>query len=172
MQTLDHAWGLAEPPPEAGLTALVVGPELAFFALVLSPLVRKVLYLDWDAARLASAERFLGGLDNVGFRLVNGSHLPLPAESVDMAFTFLPQESGPLAAPADVARVLKPGGRLYVLRSASANPHAFDQFLADLGLELVQEIGPLLSAPLVLVYGRKFPARRDRRSAAASAPSR
>ncbi len=103
-----------------------VGAGTGFMAAGLAPLVRTVHVLDGSAAMLEVARRNLARFDNVVFQKADGQSLPLPDESVDVVFAnmYLHHCPDPLAAIREMARVLKPGGRL-VITDMDAHDHTW-----------------------------------------------
>jgi ubiquinone/menaquinone biosynthesis C-methylase UbiE len=155
MQTLNRALDLVKGSLEPEMTVLVIGPGMASLAVTLAPQVRKVLYLDWEASRLALAERLVGNLDNVGFRLLSGPTLPVPAESADMMFALGPWESERMPSLADLARILRPGGRLCLFHDAESGAEELRNTLVALGFEAMQTALPGPVAPYPIIYVRK-----------------
>jgi arsenite methyltransferase len=98
------------------MTVVDVGSGTGFMAAGLAPLVSHVYVLDGSAAMLDMARRNLADLTNVEFRQTDGHILPLPDASVDAVFAnmYLHHCPDPLAAVLEMARVLKPGGRLAI----------------------------------------------------------
>jgi ubiquinone/menaquinone biosynthesis C-methylase UbiE len=166
MQTLSHALNLTDSPVEPGTTAVVIGRGAVFLALTLSPLVRKILCLDRNSTRLASAERALSALDNVGFRLIDSSSLPVPSESADMVFALEPLDGEGVAGLPDLVRTLRPGGRLYLAPAPALQTTLLRQVLGSLGLDAVQEVGIGLPILPSVVHGRKPIVLPDPQSAA------
>ncbi|MCC7355474.1 MAG: methyltransferase domain-containing protein [Anaerolineae bacterium] len=156
MQALNRALDLVIGSLEPEMTVLVIGPGMVSLAVTLAPLVRKVLCLDWEVSRLALAEHSVGNLDNVGFRLLNGPVLPVPDESADVTFAVGPLEPGCIMSSlADLARILKPGGRLYILHDAEAGAEDLRDTLITLGLDATQEVLPESASPHTIIYVRK-----------------
>jgi ubiquinone/menaquinone biosynthesis C-methylase UbiE len=155
MQTLNYALDLVKGSVEPDMMVLVIGPGMASLALALAPLVRKVLCLDWDVSRLALAEHSLGDLDNVGFRLLNGPALPVPDESADIMFALGPLDLQRVPAPSDLARVLRQGGRLYILQTTENSMDELRSKLATQGLDAVQDEHPEPLLPRAIIYVHK-----------------
>ncbi len=103
-----------------------VGTGTGFLAAGLAPLVSKVYALDGSPAMLEVARRNLAGLSNVIFRLSDGSALSLGDASLDAVFAnmYLHHCPDPAAAIRELARVLKPGGRL-VITDMDRHDHAW-----------------------------------------------
>ncbi len=100
--------------PEA--TVADVGAGTGFIAQGLAPRVAKVYVIDNSPEMLAVARKNLAAFENVEYRLADGMRLPLPDASLDaiLANMYLHHVSDPLAAIHEMARVLKPGGRLVI----------------------------------------------------------
>ena len=98
------------------MTVADVGSGTGFMAAGLAPLVSHVYVLDGSAAMLDVARSNLAAFTNVAFRQTDGHILPLPDASVDAVFAnmYLHHCPDPAAALREMARVLKPGGRLVV----------------------------------------------------------
>jgi arsenite methyltransferase len=93
-----------------------VGAGTGYMAAGLAPLVKQVYVLDGSPAMLEVARKNLSGLRNVVFQQADGASLPLPDASLDAIFAnmYLHHMLDPLAAIYEMARLLKPGGRLVI----------------------------------------------------------
>jgi ubiquinone/menaquinone biosynthesis C-methylase UbiE len=137
------------------MVAADVGSGTGFVAAGLAPLVSRVYVLDGSAAMLDVAKSNLAGCANVEFRQTDGHILPLPDASVDVicANMYLHHCTDPLAAIREMARVLKPGGRL-AITDMDAHDHAWmREEMADewLGFDRRQVKAWLRAADLVNV---------------------
>jgi arsenite methyltransferase len=115
------------------MVAADVGAGTGFIAAGLAPLVRKVYVLDGSPKMLAVARQKLQTFNNLEFRQADGQALPLPDGSVDAVFAnmYLHHTSEPLTAIQEMARILRPGGRL-VITDMDAHPYAwFKEEMAD-----------------------------------------
>jgi len=113
-----------------------VGAGTGFIAQGLAPLVAKVYALDNSPEMLDVARRNLSAFQNVEFRLADAATIPLPDASVDAAFAnmYLHHAPDPAAAIREMARLLKPHGRL-VITDSDKHEHAWlRQEHADLWL--------------------------------------
>jgi len=115
-----------------------VGAGTGFMAAGLAPLVSKVYVLDGSTAMLDVARRNLAHAKsgNVEFHEADGQSLPLPDGSVDAVFAnmYLHHCPDPLAAIREMARVLKPGGRLVITDADAHNYEWMRQEMADVWL--------------------------------------
>lgn len=132
-----------------------VGAGTGFLSAGLAPHVAKVHVLDGSPAMLAVARKNLAAFTNVEFHLTDGLALPLPDSSMDAVFAnmYLHHCPDPLAAIREMARPLKPGGRL-VITDLDAHGHAWmKDEMADvwLGFERDLMVGWLRAAGLVNV---------------------
>ncbi len=101
-------------------------------AAALAPFVRRVIAIDGSAAMLAAARVRLSGITNVELRRGDLEALPIDDDLLDAATLTLvlhhvPQ---PEAAIAEVARVLRPGGRLLLVDML---PHDRDHYRQQMG---------------------------------------
>jgi ubiquinone/menaquinone biosynthesis C-methylase UbiE len=132
-----------------------VGAGTGFIAAGLAPHVAKVYVLDGSEAMLAQARRNLAAYDNVVFEVSEGSALPLPDQSVDAAFAnmYLHHCPDPAAAIREMARILRPGGRLIITDMDKHDHEWMRTEMADewLGFERAQVKGWLRDAGLVNV---------------------
>ncbi|MCX7668536.1 MAG: arsenite methyltransferase [Anaerolineae bacterium] len=105
-----HAWLRPE------MCVADVGCGTGFLAAGLAPLVAKVYALDGSAAMLEVARRNLAAFANIVYLTTDGSALPLPEASVDavLANMYLHHCPDPAAAIREMARLLRPGGRLVI----------------------------------------------------------
>jgi arsenite methyltransferase len=108
------------------MVAADVGAGTGFITAGLAPLVQKVYVLDGSPHMLAVARHNLQIFDNLEFKLADGLALPLPDGSLDAVFAnmYLHHIPEPLAAIRELARVLRPGGRL-VITDMDAHPYAW-----------------------------------------------
>jgi SAM-dependent methyltransferase len=108
---VEHALGRTDL---AGLDALDVGCSAGFIADELASAGARTTGVDIDEPGLARARERFG--DRVDFRLARGEALPLPDESVDLVVLNHIYEHvvDPDAVLADIHRVLRPGGVLYL----------------------------------------------------------
>jgi SAM-dependent methyltransferase len=86
-------------------------------AEVLAPFVKGVVAIDESEAMLSAARRRVSHLDNVEVRAGGLEELPLQTAALDGAVMFLVLHhiEAPAAALCEVARVMRPGGRLVVV---------------------------------------------------------
>lgn len=85
--------------------------------LRLAQRVAKVLAVDASPEMLAAAKRRTRALSNVELHRADLAELPLPDESCDAALLLLAltHVAAPAAAVAEMARILKPGGRAVIV---------------------------------------------------------
>lgn len=97
-----------------GLTAVDVGCSAGFIADELALAGASTTGVDIDEPGLARARERFG--ERVDFRLARGEALPMPDESVDIAVLnhIYEHVADPEAVVADIHRVLKPTGVLYL----------------------------------------------------------
>ncbi len=115
------------------MTVADVGSGTGFMAAGLAPLVSQVYVLDGSAAMLDRARSNLADLTNVEFRQTDGHTLPLPDASMDAVFAnmYLHHCPDPIAALREMARVLKPGGRLVITDMAAHSHEWMREEMAD-----------------------------------------
>lgn len=108
------------------MVAADIGCGSGFITAGLVSLVREVICLDGSAAMLAKARENLKDFNNITYQQADGLSLPLPDWSVDAVFAnmYLHHCPDPLAALREMARILRPGGRL-VITDMEAHPHAW-----------------------------------------------
>jgi ubiquinone/menaquinone biosynthesis C-methylase UbiE len=130
-----------------------VGAGTGFLSAELARLVERVYLLDASPEMLAVARKNLSAFKNVIFHQAEGLSLSLPDGSLDAVFAnmYLHHCTDPLAAVREMARLLKPGGRL-VITDLQAHDHTWMQTeMADvwLGFERAQVQQWLQQAGLV-----------------------
>jgi ubiquinone/menaquinone biosynthesis C-methylase UbiE len=98
----------------------------------LAPFVARVVAVDASAAMLQAAKKRLHGFDNVDLRRGDLESLPIDDGRLDAAtlMLVLHHVPDPGRAITDVARVLKPGGRLVVVDML---PHDRDSYRQQMG---------------------------------------
>jgi arsenite methyltransferase len=103
-----------------------VGAGTGYMAAGLAPLVREVHAFDASPAMLARARENLKAHHNIVFHEADGLSLPFPDGSLDAVFAnmYLHHCPDPLAAIREMARLLRPGGRL-VITDMDAHPYAW-----------------------------------------------
>ncbi len=141
--------------PAARATVVDVGCGTGFLAAGLAPLAAEVHCVDASPAMLAEARRNLSAFVNVRYHRADGAGLPLASASVEAAVAnmYLHHCPEPAQALREMARVLKPGGRL-VLTDMEEHAEAWlREEMADLWPGFAQEAvrGWLLGAGLTEV---------------------
>ena len=113
-----------------------VGCGTGFMAEALAPLVARVHAIDSSPEMLRVAQRQLAQFDNVEYHLVEGQVLPLPEASLDALFAnmFLHHAPDPAEAIAEMAVLLKSGGRLIITDLDTHNREWLHEEMADLWL--------------------------------------
>jgi SAM-dependent methyltransferase len=98
----------------------------------LAPFVREVVAIDDSAAMLAAARDRLSQFDNVSVRSGYLEKLPLDDMSLDavVVFLVLHHVSEPGAAFREIARVLRPGGRMLLI---DMTPHDREDYRQRMG---------------------------------------
>lgn len=101
-------------------------------AETIAPHVRRVVAVDGSADMLDAARTRLHGLPNVDIRQGDLEALPLDAEALDAAVLslVLHYSPDPARALAEVARVLRPGGRLLIVDML---PHERQEYQQQMG---------------------------------------
>jgi ArsR family transcriptional regulator len=119
---------LAHPEWTVGDLGCGTGPLSA----ALAPFVARVIAVDASAAMLQAARKRLQHLDNVDLRRGDLEALPIDDGRLDLATIMLVLHHVPAPAEAigEVARVLKPGGRLVVVDML---PHDRDIYRQQMG---------------------------------------
>jgi arsenite methyltransferase len=108
------------------MTAADIGGGTGFISAGLAPLVHKVHLVDASQPMLEVARQNLAQYSNVEFHHADGLTLPLPDGSVDVVFAnmYLHHCPEPLAAIQEMARLLRPGGRL-IITDLDSHSHAW-----------------------------------------------
>ena len=103
-----------------------IGSGTGFVAAGLALLARRVHVVDGSAEMLDVARDNLSAFDNVEYHLADGQSLPFAEKSLDAIFAnmYLHHTVDPLAALTEMARVLRPGGRL-VITDMDAHPYGW-----------------------------------------------
>jgi ubiquinone/menaquinone biosynthesis C-methylase UbiE len=91
-----------------------VGTGTGFVIQGLAPRFAQVYGFDHSAEMIAVAAHNLAAFNNVKLQQAHGDRLPLPDQAVDAVFgnMYLHHASDPATAIAEMARLLRPGGRL------------------------------------------------------------
>jgi ubiquinone/menaquinone biosynthesis C-methylase UbiE len=107
---------LAKAYLHPNMTVADVGAGTGFVAAGLAPLVKRVHVLDGSPEMLAVARQNLAAFANVNFHLAESLTLPLETGHLDAVFAnmYLHHCPAPQAAIREMARLLRPGGRLII----------------------------------------------------------
>jgi ArsR family transcriptional regulator len=102
---------------DADLVVGDLGTGTGALAAALAPLVSRVIAVDESAGMIKAARERLRGAPNVELRVGTIEALPLDSELLDLAFIVLVLHhvGDPARAVEEVARVLKPGGRVVMV---------------------------------------------------------
>jgi ubiquinone/menaquinone biosynthesis C-methylase UbiE len=103
-----------------------MGAGTGFLSEALAPLVRKVFLVDASESMLQQAQKNLSRFTNLEYRVADGTHIPLPDESIDAVFAnmYLHHCPQPLTAIKEMVRILRPGGRL-TLTDLDEHPYSW-----------------------------------------------
>jgi ubiquinone/menaquinone biosynthesis C-methylase UbiE/DNA-binding MarR family transcriptional regulator len=115
---------------------------------VLAPFVKHVVAVDASAAMLHAAKRRLHGFDNVDLRRGDLEALPIDDARLDAATVMLVLHhvADPGRALNEVARVLKPGGRLITVDMLPHDRESYRQQMGHVWLGFSEEhVGRLLN---------------------------
>jgi ArsR family transcriptional regulator len=109
--------------------------------LALAPFVARVVAVDSSAAMLQAARKRLHGLDNIDLRRGELEALPIDDERLDAAtlMLVLHHVPEPTHALAEVARVLKPGGRVLVVDMLPHDRESYRQQMGHVWLGFAEE---------------------------------
>lgn len=131
------AAGLIDPDSRVG----DLGCGTGRLAEALSPFVEQIVAVDGSAEMLAAAAGRLAGQSNVKLRRGELEALPIDASSLDAAVLTLTlhHSAEPARVFTEVARVLKPGGRLLLLDMLPHNHEEYRQQMGHLWLGFSEE---------------------------------
>ncbi|HLE13337.1 MAG TPA: methyltransferase domain-containing protein, partial [Anaerolineales bacterium] len=103
-----------------------LGAGTGFISEGLAPLVATVHVVDNSPEMLVVARQNLAQFNNIEYHLADGASIPLPDASVDavLANMYLHHAPDPFAAIQEMARILRPGGRL-VITDSDEHPYAW-----------------------------------------------
>ncbi|MDR1989555.1 MAG: class I SAM-dependent methyltransferase, partial [Acidobacteriaceae bacterium] len=109
-----------------------LGCGTGHLAAALAPFVRRVIAVDASAAMLHAARKRLQGLETVDLRRGDLEALPLDTAELDAAVLMLVLHhvADPARALAEVARAVRPGGRLVLVDML---PHDRDHYRSTMG---------------------------------------
>jgi len=101
---------------QAGQTAADIGAGTGFISEGLLRRGLRVVAVDQSAAMLAEMQRKFASFAGIDYRLGEAESLPLPNGAVDYVFAnmYLHHVASPPAAIKEMARLLKPGGKLVI----------------------------------------------------------
>jgi ubiquinone/menaquinone biosynthesis C-methylase UbiE len=154
--------GLADPAWVVGDLGCGTGQVTA----ALAPFVGEVISIDSSPAMLQAAKRRLQGLDNVTLRRGDLESLPVDDSRLDLAtlMLVLHHVPEPDKALAEVARTLKPGGRVVIVDMLPHDRESYRHQMGHLWLGFAdQEIRRLL-ATAGFVHTRLVPLPPDPRA--------
>jgi ubiquinone/menaquinone biosynthesis C-methylase UbiE/DNA-binding transcriptional ArsR family regulator len=117
---------------DAGWTVGDLGCGTGQVSAALAPFVARVIGVDASGAMLQAAKKRLQGFDNIDLRRGDLEALPIDDARLDAAtlMLVLHHVPEPSRALADVARVLKPGGRLII---TDMQPHDRENYRQQMG---------------------------------------
>ncbi len=121
LSLLDDAWQVGD-----------LGCGTGHVTEALAPCVRRVVAVDESGPMLQAARRRLAGHENVEVRAGRLESLPIEEGELDAAVMFLVAHyiADPAAAMAEVARVLRPGGKFVLV---DLTPHDREEYVIEMG---------------------------------------
>lgn len=110
-------------------------------SLALAPYVARVVAVDSSAAMLQAARKRLRGLDNIDLRRGDLEALPIDDDRLDAATLMLVLHHVPEPGNAvgEVARVLKPGGRVLVVDMLAHDRESYRQQMGHVWLGFAED---------------------------------
>ena len=116
---------LAAAAVEAGKVAADIGAGTGFISQGLIENGLRVIAVDQSEAILNEMKSKFTGHPAIDYRVGNAEDIPIPDEAVDYAFAnmCLHHVESPLDAVREMARILKPGGKLVI---TDADEHEFE----------------------------------------------
>ena len=121
LELLDDRWTVGDLGCGTGHVSEVIGP-----------CVGHVIAVDESGPMLTAARKRLAALENVELRAGRLEHIPIDEEALDAAVLFLVAHyiADPAAVMQEVARVVKPGGRLVIV---DMMPHEREEYVSQMG---------------------------------------
>lgn len=130
-----HFVGLLAPLLDGSERMLDLGCGTGMYLPLVAPLCRTLVgaELSTEYARMASETIAAHGLSNTAVVVQDGAHLAFPAGSFDAALCVdsLHHVEHLDATLRELARVLRPGGKVFVFEPNAVNPLLFAMFLID-----------------------------------------
>lgn len=110
---------------QAGQTAADIGAGTGFLTEGLLRRGLRVVAVDQSVAMLEEMQRKFASFAGIDYRLGEAENLPLPDGAVDYVFAnmYLHHVASPLQAVEEMARLLKPGGKLVI---TDLDEHSFE----------------------------------------------
>jgi ubiquinone/menaquinone biosynthesis C-methylase UbiE len=110
---------------QAGTVAADIGAGSGFITAGLIQQGAKVIAVDQSEAMLAAMKAKFEGIKGIDYRVGEAEALPIPSDAVDYAFAnmYLHHVESPGDAIKEMARTLKPGGRLVI---TDLDEHTFE----------------------------------------------
>ncbi len=98
-----------------------------------APRVQRAIGVDRAAAMVEIARRRSAGHANVEFHVAAAEELPFPDNSIDVAWTIhaFHHWEAPDAGIAEMARIIRPGGRFLIVETESRGSHGLSPARAD-----------------------------------------
>lgn len=119
----EKAISVADPMP--GELAADIGCGTGFMTGGLIQRGLRIIAVDQSQAMLSEMKSKLSGIEGIEYRLGGSESLPIQDHSLDYAFAnmYLHHVESPLAAIKEMARALKPGGKLII---TDLDEHSFE----------------------------------------------
>jgi ubiquinone/menaquinone biosynthesis C-methylase UbiE len=136
----DAAIARAQLPP--GAVVADVGAGTGFVIDGLLPVASRIVGFDASPEMLAVARQKFADVEQVTFREAEGAALPAADDSFDAVFAnmYLHHAPEPEAAIREMARLLRPGGKLVITDLDSHDQYWMQQAMADRWLGFDREV--------------------------------
>ncbi|UCD76826.1 MAG: metalloregulator ArsR/SmtB family transcription factor [Phycisphaerales bacterium] len=126
----------------------------------LAPFVKKVIAIDREPAMLDAARQRLAEYDNIEFRGGDMANLPVADGELDAAAVYLVMHhlKDPQSAVLEIARALKPGGRLLIVDMVAHDRESYRHTMGHehLGFEMAEIEAWAAAADLQLLHDRRL----------------